>query len=207
MDLEALREDVRRQMPDKRWRHTLGVAETAVRLAQRYGADPAKAELAALLHDYAKAWPVSRQEQIIREQGLAQDLLDYDKELWHAHVGAWAAKTTYGIEDEEVLDAIRYHTSGRERMTLLDKIICLADYIEPGRDFPGVERIRALAEKSLEEALVAGFDSTIRHLLETGKRIYPLTVIARNALLAEIISCSKTSETEASGWQETRSNC
>jgi predicted HD superfamily hydrolase involved in NAD metabolism len=186
MNLEALREATRRQMPEKRWNHTLGVVETAVRLAERYGADTAKAELAALLHDYAKAWPVSRQEQVIREQGLPQDLLEYDKELWHAHAGAWAVRSEHGIEDEEVLDAIRYHTSGRERMTLLDKIICLADYIEPGRDFPGVDRIRELAESSLEEALVAGFDSTIRHLIEQGKRIYPLTVIARNALISEI---------------------
>lgn len=198
MNLDVLREAARNQMPEKRWQHTLGVVETAVRLAKRYGADPAKAELAALLHDYAKAWPVKRQEQVIREQGLPQELLDYDKELWHAHVGAWAVRTEHGIADEEVLDAIRYHTSGRERMTLLDKIVCLADYIEPGRDFPGVARIRELAENSLEEALVAGFDSTIRHLLDQGKRIFPMTVIARNALLAEIITCSKSKETEAS---------
>lgn len=186
MNLEALREATRRQMPEKRWNHTLGVVETAVRLAEKYGADKDKAELAALLHDYAKAWPISRQEQVIREHDLPQDLLDYDKELWHAHAGAWAVRTEHGIEDEEVLDAIRYHTSGRENMTLLDKIVCLADYMEPGRSFPGVDRIRELAESSLEEALVAGFDSTITHLIELGKRIYPLTVIARNALISEI---------------------
>jgi predicted HD superfamily hydrolase involved in NAD metabolism len=84
-----------------------------------------------------------------------------------------------------VLDAVRYHTSGREGMSLLEKIICLADYIEPGRQFPGVDEIRELAGHSLELALVAGFDSTIRYLMEQRKPIYPLTVLARNSLLRE----------------------
>lgn len=186
MDLEVLREATRSQMPDKRWRHTLGVVQTASELAERFGGDVRKAELAALLHDYSKAWPTSRMEQIIREQGLPSELLDHDKELWHAHVGAWAVQTEHEIADVEVLDAIRYHTSGRERMTQLDKIVCLADYMEPGRDFPGVERIRKLANKSLEEALVAGFDSTIALLLERGRLIFPLTVDARNGLIQQI---------------------
>lgn len=186
MNLKALRDATRAQMPEKRWNHTLGVVESAVRLAARYGADRDKAELAALLHDYAKAWPIERQEAMIRERGLAPEVLDYDKELWHAHAGAQAVKEEHGIADEEVLDAIRYHTSGRESMTLLEKVVCLADYIEPGRDFPGVNKIRKLAEHNLEEALVAGFDSTIGFLLEKGKRIFPLTVIARNGLILEM---------------------
>lgn len=136
MNLDKLKEATRAQMPDKRWRHTLGVVETAIKLAKRYGGDPAQAELAALLHDYSKAWSTDRMELVIREHKLPATLLDHDKELWHAHVGAWAVMTEHGIADEEVLDAIRYHTSGREGMTKLDKIVCLADYIEPGRDFP-----------------------------------------------------------------------
>lgn len=183
MNLEHLREATRRQMPDRRWQHTLGVVAAAIRLAEKYGGNPAQAELAALLHDYAKAWPIDRQERVIREQGLPPELLDYDKELWHAHVGAWAVRDELGIKDEEALDAIRYHTSGRERMTLLDRIVCLADYIEPGREYPGVDRIRSLAEQDLTAALIAGFDSTIAYLLETGRRIFPLTVIARNSLI------------------------
>jgi len=186
LDLEVLREATRSQMPDRRWKHTLGVVETAIVLAERFGGDVRKAELAALLHDYSKAWPTSRMEQIIRENRLPSELLEHDKELWHAHVGAWAVQAEHGIADEEVLDAIRYHTSGRERMTLLDKIVCLADYMEPGRDFPGVANIRKLAESSLEEALVAGFDSTITLLLEKGRRIFPLTVLARNGLIEQL---------------------
>jgi predicted HD superfamily hydrolase involved in NAD metabolism len=185
MKREELIEAVRSQMPEKRWVHTQGVMTTAVKLAHQYGADPVKADLAAILHDYCKYWPIEEQAKIIREHGLPQDLLDYEKELWHSHAGAYVAQAEFGIRDEEVLDAIRYHTSGREHMTLLDKVVCLADYIEPGREFPGVERIRELAESSLEKALVAGFDSTIGFLLSKGKQIYPLTILTRNNLLQE----------------------
>lgn len=180
---EALIKSVSAQMPAKRWKHTLGVMETAVKLARKYGGDPERAEKAAILHDVAKYWPVERQREIITQNHLSLELLTYDKQLWHAEVGAFVAQTEYGIEDREVLDAIRYHTSGREGMTLIDKIVCLADYIEPGRDFPGVDRIRKLSKSSLEEGLIAGFDSTISLLLEKRKIVFPLTVMARNDLV------------------------
>jgi predicted HD superfamily hydrolase involved in NAD metabolism len=186
MNLDKLREATRGQMPEKRWKHTLGVVDTAIQLAKRYDGDPEKAELAALLHDYSKAWAIGRMEAVIREQQLPAELLLHDKELWHAHVGAWAVQTEHGIDDEEVLDAIRYHTSGREGMTKLEKIVCLADYIEPGRDFPGVEQLRKRAKHSLEEALLEAFDSTIAVLIERRKRIFPLTVMARNDLIAQV---------------------
>ncbi|WP_019636721.1 bis(5'-nucleosyl)-tetraphosphatase (symmetrical) YqeK [Paenibacillus fonticola] len=174
------------QMPERRWGHTLGVMESAVMLADRFGEDAHRADLAALLHDVAKFWPIEQQEAVIRDHGLNAELLDYDKQLLHAEVGAFVAQKDYGVEDAGVLDAIRYHTSGRIGMTKLDKIICLADYIEPGRDFPGVNRIRELAGHSLEEALVAGLDSTISFLIEKRKRIFPLTVLARNDLIQQI---------------------
>ncbi|TVY09056.1 bis(5'-nucleosyl)-tetraphosphatase (symmetrical) YqeK [Paenibacillus cremeus] len=186
MTREEIIESVRSQMPEKRWAHVQGVMATSVILAERFGADPVKAELAAILHDVCKFWRVDEQAKVIRDNGLPADLLDYDKELWHAHAGAWIATERYGVTDEEVLDAIRYHTSGRRRMTLLDKVVCLADYMEPGRDFPGVNNIREKAEHSLERALIEGFDGTIRFLLEKGKRIYPLTLEARNGLIEEL---------------------
>jgi len=180
---EALIEAVAAQMPDKRWKHTLGVMESSVKLAGRYGADPRRAETAAILHDVAKYWPVEHMRKIIEDNHLSQELLLHDKQLWHAEVGAFVAEQEYGITDPEVLDAIRYHTSGREGMGLLEKIVCLADYIEPGRDFPGVERIRKLSKASLEEGLIAGFDSTISLLLEKRRVVFPLTVLARNDLV------------------------
>lgn len=186
MKRKEMIESVRAQMPEKRWLHTVGVMETAVKLAKRFGADEEKAELGALLHDVCKYWRVDEQARVIRENGLPADLLEYDKELWHAHAGAWVAQDRYGITDEEVLNAIRYHTSGREGMTQIEKIVCLADYMEPGRDFPGVNNIRENAEHSLEKALIEGFDGTIRFLLEKRKRIYPLTLVARNGLILEL---------------------
>ncbi|GGG11065.1 bis(5'-nucleosyl)-tetraphosphatase (symmetrical) YqeK [Paenibacillus abyssi] len=185
MNRDAIITSVQEQMPERRWIHTLGVMKTAVELADRFGADPAKADLAAILHDVAKYWPVDRMLRVIREEGLFLEVLEHDKELWHAHAGAYAAQRDYGVTDPEVLDAIRYHTSGRAAMTLLERIVWLADLIEPGRDFPGVDRIRELAGQSLEKALIAGFDTTIVFLLEKRKRIYPLTVLARNDLILE----------------------
>ncbi|WP_018752637.1 bis(5'-nucleosyl)-tetraphosphatase (symmetrical) YqeK [Paenibacillus sanguinis] len=172
-------------MPAKRWKHVEGVMESAVLLAERYGADPVKADLAALLHDLAKFWPIDKQEAIVRDHGLNAELLEHDKQLLHAEVGAYIARVEYDVQDVEVLDAVRYHTSGRIGMTLLDKIVCLADYIEPGREYPGVDHIRELAEKNLEDALIAGFDSTISFLLKQGKPIFPLTVLARNDLIKQ----------------------
>jgi len=188
MSIDEAMAAVEREMPAKRWRHTLGVIESAVELARRFGGDPEKARVAAILHDVAKFWPVEKQRAAIVEEGAAAglDTLLYDKELWHSHAGAYVARRDFGVADEEVLDAIRYHTSGRPGMTKLDKIVCLADYIEPGREFPGVDRLRDLAEKSLEEALIAGFDGTLRFLIDQGKRIYPVTVLTRNDLLTLI---------------------
>ncbi|MFC7681455.1 bis(5'-nucleosyl)-tetraphosphatase (symmetrical) YqeK [Paenibacillus sp. GCM10028914] len=183
---EQLIEAVSSQMPEKRWIHTQGVMDTAVKLAEQYGADPEKADLAAILHDVAKYWPVLKLKEVLVDNGLSGDLLEHDKQLWHAEVGAFVAERDYGITDQEVLDAIRYHTSGRVGMTLLDKVVCLADYMEPGRDFPGVNNIRELANHSLEEALLAGFDSTINHLLSRRQIIYPLTLLARNDLIKQL---------------------
>lgn len=183
---DELIQAVSSQMPAKRWEHTKGVMETAVILADRFGADPVKAELAAILHDVAKYWPVQKLHQMMVEHALSEELLHYDKQLWHAEVGAFVAEHEYGITDTDVLNAIRYHTSGRVGMTLLDKVVCLADYMEPGRDFPGVNNIRELANHSLEEALAAGFDSTIGHLLSRRQIIFPLTVLARNDLIKQL---------------------
>lgn len=180
---EALIEAVSAQMPDKRWKHTLGVMETSVKLAERYGADPDRAETAAILHDVAKYWPIERMREVIEQNDLSQELLAHDKQLWHAEVGAFVAEHEYGITDVEILDAIRYHTSGRVGMGLLEKVVCLADYIEPGRDFPGVDHIRKQARISLEDGLLAGFDGTISVLIEKRKIVFPLTLLARNDLV------------------------
>ncbi|MFT9848594.1 bis(5'-nucleosyl)-tetraphosphatase (symmetrical) YqeK [Aneurinibacillus sp. REN35] len=177
-------EAVQQQITKHRYEHTLGVMNTAVALAAKYGANKEKAEIAAILHDYCKFWPEDEMRSIIKNTPhIPKDLLEYDKELWHAHVGAEVVRRDLGIEDEEILNAIRYHTSGRENMTLLEKVVCLADYIEPGRQFPGVDEVRAAAEEDLDRALAKGLGGTITFLVNREKSIYPLTVLARNSLV------------------------
>ncbi|MBO8172927.1 MAG: bis(5'-nucleosyl)-tetraphosphatase (symmetrical) YqeK [Bacillaceae bacterium] len=177
-------EKVKEQLTEPRYQHTLGVMETAVKLAERYGADTHKAELAAILHDYCKYWKQDKLEQIILETPhIPDDLIDYGVELWHAPAGAEVVKRDLNVTDEEVLDAIRYHTSGRAGMTLLDKVIWMADYIEPGRDFPGVDEVRKLAESDLDQAMLRALDNTIMFLIQKGKKIYPRTLAARNDLI------------------------
>lgn len=184
MKREQLLEAVQQQITKHRYEHTLGVMNTAVALAAKYGANKEKAEIAAILHDYCKFWSEDEMRSIIKSTPhIPKDLLEYDKELWHAHVGAEVVRRDLGIEDEEILNAIRYHTSGRENMTLLEKIVCLADYIEPGRKFPGVDEVRAAAEEDLDRALAKGLGGTITFLVNREKSIYPLTVLARNSLV------------------------
>lgn len=199
LNRDELIKAVSEQMPPQRWKHTEGVMQTAVVLAERFGADPVKADLAAILHDVAKYWPVKEMEKIIRENNLNQDLLLHDKQLWHSEVGAFVAEHEYKVTDPEVLSAIKWHTSGRVGMSLLDKVVCLADYMEPGRDFPGVDRIRELAEHSLEEALLAGFDGTITHLVSQRKIIYPLTIFTRNDLIEQIKLMDKSNTFKIGG--------
>lgn len=189
MNREDLLSKVREQMTEHRFKHTLGVASTAVTLAERFGADGGKAELAGLLHDFCKFWDKGRMREIIeKEPSIPDDLLDYDKELWHAPVGAFVVRQELGIEDQEVLDAISFHTSGRPGMGKLEKILWLADYIEPGRQFPGVDEIRELAEQNLDLALVQALGNTISFLVKHNKRIYPLTIETYNDLVSGLSS-------------------
>lgn len=182
---EAL-ECVRKQMTEQRYLHTLGVMEMAVTLANLYGVDEKKAELAAVFHDYAKFRPIDEMRGIIIEQRMPSDLLLYNSELWHAPVGAFLVEKEAGITDLEILSAIRFHTSGRQGMTKLEKIIYLADYIEPSRRFHGVLEVRELAKSNLENALIKAVQNTIQFLVKMGKPIYPDTFYAYNDLVKNL---------------------
>ncbi|UII54950.1 bis(5'-nucleosyl)-tetraphosphatase (symmetrical) YqeK [Cytobacillus spongiae] len=173
---------VEEQLTPHRYEHTLGVMETAIELAAHYGADEKKAELAAIFHDYAKFRPKKEMKRIIEEQGMPKELLVYGKELWHAPVGAFLVEKEAGITDSEVLDAIRYHTAGRPGMTLLEKVIYIADYIEPGRHFPGVDEVREMAKSDLDLALAQSIKNTILFLMKKNLPIYPETFLTYNEL-------------------------
>lgn len=180
MEREVALKLVAEQITERRYVHTLGVMQTAIQLANRFGDDPKKAELAAIFHDYAKFRPKEEMKRIIEEQGMPRQLLVHNSELWHAPVGAYLVEKEVGITDQDVLNAIKYHTSGRPNMTLLEKIIYVADYIEPGRHFPGVDEVRELAENDLDQALIKSIQNTIMFLLKKNQAVYPETIQTYN---------------------------
>jgi predicted HD superfamily hydrolase involved in NAD metabolism len=183
MDREEALQIVKQKIAGPRYDHTVRVLETALRLAKRYGADEKKTEMAAIFHDYAKLEPINALRQWILDKKLDTALLDYHPELWHGPVAASIVQERMGIRDEDVLNAIRYHTTGRAGMTRLEKIIYLADYIEPGRQFPGLDEVRELAEKDLDSAVKKAIGNTIIFLVEKSAPIFPDTFKAYNDLL------------------------
>ena len=167
MNLEALKSQVKDELPSQRYNHTLGVMMTSEQLAKRYNACIESAQIAALLHDIAKYLP----NDLLKEKlELAQEseYLNYSPLVWHAPVGAIIAKETYHITDSDILNAIKYHTTGRAAMTLLEKIVFLADYIEPNRTQPGVEKIRELAMIDLNIAVAQTLANTVAYLKSKG---------------------------------------
>jgi predicted HD superfamily hydrolase involved in NAD metabolism len=185
MNEQSIKQKVQAALSPARFRHVEGVVATADELARRYGVDPEKARIAAWAHDYAREWPVERWYEVAKERGVEEPFFAVP-ELLHGHIVASMMPELFGIADEDIANAVRYHTSGRVGMSTLEKVVCLADYIEPGRTFPAVEELRKLAEQDLDLALASAFDNTIRFLLERHKPIFPLTVLARNHLWQEI---------------------
>lgn len=124
---------IKTRMPEKRYIHTIGVMETAIFLAEKYGEDVKSAEVAAILHDIAKYADEEWMNQIVKEKCLDERLLGWGSEILHGPVGAWIAQTEFNITNEDILNAIRFHTTGRANMSKLEKIIYIADMIEPNR--------------------------------------------------------------------------
>ncbi len=164
----------------KRFRHTQGVAEEAVRLAQRYNGDIDKAYLAGLLHDCAKCYTDEEKLRMCEEYNVPLDkILKKQPDLAHSFLGAALAKAEYGIKDEDIINAICYHTTGRADMSLLEKIIYIADYIEPNREsFPGLEKIRELAYTDIDKAVEYALHNTIDYNKEKNRIIHPLSITA-----------------------------
>ena len=158
---------IKENLTEKRLRHTYGVRDTAVYLAKKYGADIEKAELAALYHDMFKCISEEEMNDYVLKYNLADKYLN-NKNLAHSKVAAEFMKSSYNIEDKELLDAVSFHTTGRANMTNLEKIIYLADAIEPNRNYPGVEDIRKAAETSLDEACILSLSRTAEFVKETG---------------------------------------
>lgn len=182
---ENLMQKIQMRMSEQRFKHVLGVEETAVALAKKYGASPEKASIAALTHDYAKERPDEEFKMVIVRDGFDPELLNYNNAIWHGLVGASFVERELGITDAEILHAIRVHTTGAAKMSLLDKIIYVADYIEPGRDFPGVVEAREIAMVDLDEAVRYETKHTLAHLIENENAVYPKTLETYNHWVAK----------------------
>lgn len=183
MTTDILVDALRRRLSHRRFQHSLGVSRIAEGMAPRLGIDPAKAAQAGLLHDYARDIPLPEMLELARQYGLPERPGLMTRELLHAQVGASLIRRELGIDDKEILRAVELHTTGDEDMSPLDRIVCLADYAEPGRDFPGVEEIRRLAGQDIDRALLRALDGTLSYLINRRALIDPRTVRARNWLL------------------------
>ncbi|HHY68364.1 MAG TPA: HD domain-containing protein [Alicyclobacillus sp.] len=179
MTEEQIKEKVKGALSPARFAHVEGVVAEAERLAKRYGADGDKARLAAWIHDWAREWPADRLEEEARQLGVDRELFGPVAVL-HGPIAAAKLGQEFGVEDDEVADAVRYHTTGRPGMGLLERVVCLADAVEPGRAYPGVDRLRQLASQDLDRALAEMFDASLRDLLDRGRPVAVLTVLARN---------------------------
>ena len=185
MDINSMRTKLQGMLLEKRFNHSLMVCETAKELAKIYGADVKKAEIAGLLHDCAKNF--SKDEMFSMCEKYSVKLDEVTKKqvgLIHAFLGAEVAKDLFGIDDEEIYDAIFYHTVGKPDMSLLTKIIYIADAIEPLRNYDGVEHLRELAHTDLDKALVYQIDITIKSVLKKGSLLHLNTVDTRNYYLS-----------------------
>ncbi len=167
----------------KRMPHVLGTEQEAVRLVRRYGGDETQARIAALLHDCTKKLDMAQQLALCERYGIMLDELEQKAlKLLHSKTGAAIARDVFGVEDA-VYDAILYHTTGKPDMTRLEKIIYLADYIEPTRDFPGVDELRKTVYEDMDKGLLMGLTMTIQEMEEMGNPVHHLTRDARDYLL------------------------
>ena len=167
----------------KRMPHVLGTEQEAVRLVRRYGGDETQARIAALLHDCTKKLDMAQQLALCEKYGIMLDELEQKAlKLLHSKTGAAIARDVFGVEDA-VYDAILYHTTGKPDMTRLEKIIYLADYIEPTRDFPRVDALRKTVYEDLNKGLLMGLTMTIQEMEEMGNPVHHLTRDARDYLL------------------------
>lgn len=185
MSFEDILERLRTTLKDERFSHTMGVVDSAESLALRYGCDVTKARIAALCHDCAKNLDAAELKKLCKQYKIRLDnVAKCDSRLLHAYVGAYIARDNFGVTDPDIFDAIYYHTTGKRDMSLLCKIIFLADLIEPGRKEPAeLDEIRREAYNDLDRAVIMEFDATIRHVVEKKRLLHPDTVKARNYLI------------------------
>lgn len=190
MNLELINKKLDLMLPQGRMTHSINVAKCATKLSEIYNLDSDKAYLAGLVHDCAKYLSKEQINEYVNKYEIYLDELEEESSaLSHSIVGSFIAKYEFNIEDEDIINAIRYHTTGREDMSMLEKIIYMADLIEENRKFPIVGRLRELTYgKDLNKALLVSFDNTIKFVIDNNQLIHPRTVSARNHIMQEILN-------------------
>ena len=185
MTIDEMRRELQRRLKKSRFAHSIGVANTAVALAKKFGVDETKAYVAGLLHDCAREFENDELPAQAERYGIEINEVERAMPLLlHAYIGAKMIKKIYGVDDAEIEQAIYRHTVGAPNMTALDKIIYFADMIEPNRNYPGVENLRALVEtKTLDEILLTALSESIIFVVQKNSLVHPDTVAARNFLL------------------------
>lgn len=172
MTEQKARRLAKKRLSAKRYQHTLNVRRMAVKLAKRWGADPEKAALAALLHDTAKELPREEMLQILNDNAImTENAQNRPSPVWHGICAAILAQTQWGVEDEEVLSAIRCHTTGKPGMSLLDEIVFLADMTSAERDYPEVDYLRKLEKEDVHRAMREALEMNLHWLEESGKPV------------------------------------
>lgn len=176
-DMGKIRKAMEKTLDSKRYEHTLGVAYTAAALAMCYGENAKQAELAGLLHDCAKCMDNTKKISICKKHNISINEIEYKNPfLLHAKVGSFLAMKKYGVQDKDVINAILNHTTGRPEMTMLEKIVFIADYIEPNRkQAPNLAEIRRLAFQDLDQALLKILEDTLQYLNTVEGEIDPMT--------------------------------
>jgi predicted HD superfamily hydrolase involved in NAD metabolism len=180
--MDSIHSYIEKNLNEKRRAHVYGVVDTAKKLAEKYGCDIEKAEKAALYHDMFRSTPVEVLNMYVRQLELDPVYID-NANLAHGPIAAIIMKRDYGIDDQELLDSVKYHTTGREGMSTLEKVVYLADAIEPGRNYPTVDEARKLAEVSLDEACLFSMERSIAYIRERGLYLHDDTIKARDYLL------------------------
>ncbi len=184
MTAEQMIERLKITQNESRFRHTLGVANEAVRLAPLFGADSEKAYIAGLLHDCAKNFSEEKVKEYCKRYKVTLDpYCETEKALIHAFLGPTVAKADFGVDDPEILSAIYYHTTGKPDMSPLEKLIYIADMTEPGRELEQSAELRKLVEEDIDEALIYSIGCSINHVIKKGNLIHPDSVHARNYLI------------------------
>ena len=173
-------------LSEGRLQHSLGVSETAVALATKYGENIENARIAGLVHDCGKNMKDDQLIKVASEHEVQDDeIYIQNPSILHGLVGSIIAREVMDIQDEDILAAIRYHTTGRKNMSILEKIIYIADYIEPLRVFKGVEELRPLSYIDLDAAVIQSLENTIIYVISRSELLHIDTVEARNYLLCE----------------------